>query len=64
MAYTLANLETDIKNYTEVDDTVFSSTILTAYYIAQPAGNRAPNHTSLEVLLQAISNVRTTGGAP
>jgi hypothetical protein len=28
MAYTLSNLETDIRNYTEVDDTVFSSTIL------------------------------------
>lgn len=32
--------------------------------LPQPAGNRAPNHTSLEVLLQAISDVRTTGGAP
>ena len=28
MAYTLANLETDIKGYTEVDSTVFSSTVL------------------------------------
>ena len=28
MAYTLANLENDIRNYTEVDSTVFSSTIL------------------------------------
>ena len=28
MAYTLANLETDIKNYTEVDDTVFSTSVL------------------------------------
>ena len=28
MAYTLANLQTDIRNYTEVDDTVFTSTIL------------------------------------
>ena len=28
MAYTLANLENDIRNYTEVDSTVFSSAIL------------------------------------
>ena len=28
MAYTLSNLETDIRNYTEVDSTVFSSAIL------------------------------------
>ena len=28
MAYTLANLENDIRNYTEVDSTVFSSSIL------------------------------------
>lgn len=28
MAYTLANLETDIRNYTEVDSTVFTSSIL------------------------------------
>jgi hypothetical protein len=28
MAYTLANLENDIRNYTEVDSTVFTSTIL------------------------------------
>ena len=28
MAYTLSNLETDIRNYTEVDSTVFSSGIL------------------------------------
>ena len=28
MAYTLSNLETDIKNYTEVDDTVLSSSVL------------------------------------
>ena len=28
MAYTLANLQTDIRNYTEVDDTVFSDSIL------------------------------------
>jgi hypothetical protein len=32
--------------------------------LPQPAGNRAPNHTSLEVLLQAITNVRGSGGAP
>ena len=28
MAYTLDNLRTDIRNYTEVDDTVLSNTIL------------------------------------
>jgi hypothetical protein len=28
MSYTLANLETDIRNYTEVDSTVFTSSIL------------------------------------
>ena len=28
MAYTLSNLQTDIRNYTEVDDTVLSSTVL------------------------------------
>jgi hypothetical protein len=28
MAYTLANLQTDIRNYTEVDDSVLSNTIL------------------------------------
>ena len=28
MAYTLANLQTDIRNYTEVDDTVFSDSVL------------------------------------
>ena len=28
MAYTLTNLQTDIRNYTEVDDTVFSDSIL------------------------------------
>ena len=28
MAYTLSNLRTDIRNYTEVDDTVLSNTIL------------------------------------
>tara|TARA_R110002096_G_scaffold6219_1_gene28702 strand:+ start:321 stop:599 length:279 start_codon:yes stop_codon:yes gene_type:complete len=28
MAYTLTNLENDIRNYTEVDSTVFSSAIL------------------------------------
>jgi hypothetical protein len=29
MAYTLANLQDDIRNYTEVDDSVLSNTILT-----------------------------------
>jgi hypothetical protein len=28
MAYTLTNLQTDIRNYTEVDDTVFSTSVL------------------------------------
>ena len=28
MAYTLANLRTDIRNYTEVDDSVLSDTVL------------------------------------
>ena len=28
MAYTLDNLRTDIRNYTEVDDTVLSNTVL------------------------------------
>jgi hypothetical protein len=28
MAYTLANLQDDIRNYTEVDDSVLSNTIL------------------------------------
>ena len=28
MAYTLANLQSDIRNYTEVDDTVLSDSIL------------------------------------
>ena len=28
MAYTLSNLQDDIRNYTEVDDSVFSTTIL------------------------------------
>ena len=38
MAYTLANLETDIKNYTEVDDTVLSSSVLNT--IIKNAENR------------------------
>ena len=38
MAYTLSNLETDIKNYTEVDDSVFSTTILNT--IIKNAENR------------------------
>ena len=28
MAYTLANLRTDIRNYTEVDDSVLSDSVL------------------------------------
>ena len=38
MAYTLANLENDIRNYTEVDSTVFSSAILNP--IIQNAENK------------------------
>ena len=38
MAYTLTNLQDDIRNYTEVDDTVFSTTILTT--IIKNAENR------------------------
>ena len=38
MAYTLANLQTDIKNYTEVDSNVLSDTILTT--IIKNAENR------------------------
>lgn len=33
MAYTLTNLETDIRNYTEVDSTVFTSSILSPIII-------------------------------
>jgi len=38
MAYTLTNLQDDIRNYTEVDDTVFSTTILNT--IIKNAENR------------------------
>src|SRR5210317_1274195 len=38
MAYTLANLQDDIRNYTEVDDSVLSNTILTT--IIKNAENR------------------------
>ena len=38
MAYTLANLETDIKNFTEVDDTVLSTSVLNT--IIKNAENR------------------------
>jgi len=38
MAYTLANLQTDIRNYTEVDDSVLSNTILST--IIKNAENR------------------------
>ena len=38
MAYTLTNLQDDIRNYTEVDDSVFSSTILST--IIKNAENR------------------------
>jgi len=31
MAYTLANLRTDIRNYTEVDSTVLSDSILDTF---------------------------------
>ena len=33
ITYTLTNLEDDIKNYTEVDSSVFSSTILSKFII-------------------------------
>ena len=38
MAYTLSNLQDDIRNYTEVDDSVFSTTILNT--IIKNAENR------------------------
>ena len=38
MAYTLVNLQDDIRNYTEVDDSVLSNTILTT--IIKNAENR------------------------
>ena len=38
MAYTLTNLQDDIRNYTEVDDSVLSNTILTT--IIKNAENR------------------------
>ena len=38
MAYTLTNLQDDIRNYTEVDDSVLSNTVLTT--IIKNAENR------------------------
>ena len=38
MAYTLANLQDDIRNYTEVDDSVLSNTLLST--IIKNAENR------------------------
>jgi len=46
MAYTLANLQTDIRNYTEVDSNVLSDTILTT--IIKNAENRVYRDTDTD----------------
>ena len=43
MAYTLTNLQDDIRNYTEVDDSVLSNTILTT--VIKNAENKYPKNT-------------------
>jgi hypothetical protein len=68
-AYTLSELETDIRNYTEVDSTVFTGAILgrfienAEYRIAYDIPMDSDRFVSEGTMATDVNNVRVPGGA-
>ena len=54
MAYTLTNLETDIRNYTEVDSTVFTSIILNPIIVNDENKKRLNDIDEIDIYKQFI----------
>ena len=58
MAYTLTNLQDDIRNYTEVDDSVFSTSVLETI-IKNPENRIYRDSDSDDNRFYATSNLQT-----